>query len=811
MNRLELNDNWKVRKAGSTEDYITVSIPNSVYGAYLQAGRMEDPYYRDNELAALKLMDEEYEFVKTITADDSFKNYDRVILRFDGVDTLADIILNGELLGKCDNMHRIWEYDVKHMLVEGVNELRVLFHSPTDYIAESYAHKPISGIADCMKGYARLRKAHYMFGWDWGARLPDAGLFRGVSLLCIEKQRIDNVLITQTHCDGKVTLGFKVEIEDGIAADNYAITVKNPDGTYIRYDNSPISVEVQNPRLWWPHGYGEQPLYEIMVELIVDGKVVDVTNKRIGLRTMRLCREKDEYGESFAHEVNGVKIFAMGADYIPEDNLLGRISKERTRALLTDAIAANHNTIRVWGGGYYPEDDFYDICDELGLLVWQDFMFACCVYDLTEEFEESITAEFIDNIKRLRHHASLGLWCGNNEMESFIYWHRDEWCYDPKEYSDYINMYEYIIPKLVKKYDPQAEYWPSSPSSGGAFDAPADENRGDVHYWDVWHGNKPFTEYRKFFFRYLSEFGFQAFPSLKTVESFTLPEDRNVFSYIMEKHQRNYDANGKIINYLQQTFLYPTDFDMVLYASQLLSAEAIKYGVEHFRRNRGRCMGAVVWQLNDCWPVASWSSIDYFGRWKALHYYEKRFFAPLAISCKEEGMLSQNPNINAQPYDIKKSIELCVENETMTPRTVKVMWELRDANAKIKRSAEELVTVQALSSQWIFKVEFPEAELFSDYVSYRMLEEDEIISEGTVLFCQPKYFRFVKPQINVRIEGDELVVSADVFARSIRILNANDDMLLSDNYFDLNGDEKRVKILRGRPEGLSIRSVYDIR
>lgn len=331
----------------------------------------------------------------------------------------------------------------------------------------------------------------------------------------------------------------------------------------------------------------------------------------------------------------------MGADYIPEDNLLGRVNKERTRKLLTDCKEANYNTVRIWGGGYYPDDYFYDICDELGLLIWQDFMFACASYELDEAFDKNIREEVRQNVRRLRHHASIGLWCGNNEMETQTL----DKCWKPseKQKCDYIKIFEYIIPQVVKAEDPQGFYWPSSPSSGGNYDNPWDENRGDAHYWDVWHGEKPFTDYRKYRFRYLSEFGFQSFPCLKTVESFTLPEDRNIFSRVMEMHQRNKAANGKIMNYMAQTYLYPGNFETLLYASQLLQAEAIRYGVEHFRRYRGRCMGAVVWQLNDIWPVASWASIDYYGRWKALHYAEKKMFAPILLSCEETGELSERP------------------------------------------------------------------------------------------------------------------------------------------------------------------------
>jgi len=559
---------------------------------------------------------------------------------------------------------------------------------------------------------------------------------------------------------------------------------------------------------------------------------LDVWERRIGLRTMTMHIEKDEFGESFAHEVNGVQVFAMGADYIPEDNILSRVNKERTRRLLQDCKDANFNAIRIWGGGHYPSDDFYDLCDELGLMVWQDFMFACAVYNLTDEFEENITQEFIDNIKRLRHHASLGLWCGNNEMEMFVAQASMKfdarglidfngplggmasggWLNTPKQKSDYVKMYEYIIPKVLKEYDPNTFYWPASPSSGGAFDMPNDPNRGDVHYWEVWHGGVPFTEYRKFFFRYVSEFGFQSFPALKTVETFTEPGDRNIFSYVMEKHQRNNAANGKIMNYMSATYLYPTEFSTLLYASQLLQADAIRYGVEHFRRNRGRCMGTIYWQLNDCWPVASWASIDYCERWKALHYYAKRFFAPVMLSCEEEGILTQNTNVNAEPYDVKRSIRLSLANESMQEVTATVRWALRDRFGKILRQDETLVTVPALTSKWLDKVELPEARLYEDYVSYEAVDaEGNVISSGTVIFSIPKHFQFADPKLAVRVEGDEIVVTADAYARSVEILNENEDIRLSDNYFDMNAGEKRVKILAGDASNLRVRSVYDIR
>lgn len=807
-------------KTVDEKEWLTAIVPGSVYNDLLNNEKMEDPFYRDNELKALALMEKDYEYRTTFDVPDSFFQEEIIQLIFYGIDTVADIWLNSKHLSYVENMHRTWKFNVKNNLIRQNNELKIIFHSPTRFIREAYERKPLGGCEDAMKGFPNLRKAHCMFGWDWGPRLPDAGIWRKVELIGFSCAKIDGVYITQKHEEDQVKLSINTDVEWTCEAKKclpdkkslqYIVTITDPDGNSKQYElkEDENEITIRNPRLWWPNGYGRQPLYQIKVELFYNRFSLDVWERRIGLRTITMCTEKDEYGRQFCHVVNGVKIFAMGADYIPEDNILARVTPERTAHLLLQAKDAHFNCIRVWGGGNYPSDAFFDACDELGLLVWEDFMFACAVYDLSEEFETNIIEEFIDNIKRIRHHASLAMWCGNNEMEMFMENHR--WKQQPKHTGDYIKMYEYILPKVLKKYDPNTFYWPASPSSGGSFDIPNDENRGDVHYWSVWHENKPITEFRKFYFRYVSEFGFQSFPALKTCETFTAPEDRNIFSYVMEKHQRNKSANGKIMSYMEQTFLYPTNFDIILYASQLLQAEAIRYGVEHFRRNRGRCMGTIIWQLNDCWPVASWSSIDYCGRWKALQYYAKRFFSPILISCEEEGVLTQNTNPNAEPYQVKKSIRLNIANESIKDVCVLVKWALRNVKGEVIRCGEKEVLAKALSSVWLEKEDMNDAHLYGEYVSYACYKNDQCISEGSVLFCAPKYFQFVNPKLNVCVENDEIIVKADAYAKSVEIMNENDDLLLEDNYFDMNAGERRIHIISGETNGLKVRSVYDIR
>ena len=812
----KVTEGWKVRSCQTGQCFET-KVPGTVYGTWLEHGAMEDPYWRDCEDDALAMMEGEYEYETTLPFCEELMSCRAIRLKFEGIDTLADIYFNGNHLGFADNMHRVWEYPVKSLAAEsgGVNTIRVRFHSPLSFIKEAYEKSPYDGSPEAMQGFPLLRKSHCSFGWDWGPRLPDAGLFRAVSLVGVEQAEIRDVWIRQIHREGTVSLSCDIAVEsvcDTVCTCELKVTGPKGDTSVSQLqrknDGFFGGIVIDNPELWWPNGYGSQPLYRVEAVLKANGEIQDIQSRMVGLRTMKVNTGADEYGSRFAHEVNGVEIFAMGADYIPEDCIRGRVNRERTRTLLEHCRDCNFNVIRVWGGGYYPDDFFYDLCDELGLIVWQDFMFACAVYPLTPEFEANVTAEIRDNVRRIRHHACLGLWCGNNEMEMFLA--DNQWVRKPLQKTEYLIMNERIIPELLRQYDPDTFYWPSSPSSGGDFDSPNDPDRGDVHYWEVWHGGLPFTDYRNYYFRYLSEFGFQSFPAVKTIEQFTAPEDKNIFSYVMEKHQKNAGANGKILQYMSQMYLYPESLELLVYVSQLLQAEAIRYGVEHFRRNRGRCMGCVYWQLNDCWPVASWSSIDYYGRWKALHYFAKRFFAPVLLSCEEEGALSSSMNVNEENRRIRKTARFCVTNETRERITGVIRWSLRDASSRIHQQGQYCVEAEPLSVCSFPQMEFTEADMRRWYLSYELWIGDRRVSHGSSLFVPPKHFEFEDPQLEVWQEGEMVCIRSSAFAKGVELGNKDGDLLLSDNYFDMDAGVERVRVIQGSMEGLSVRSIYSL-
>ncbi len=795
VQKIMLDGVWKLRRTDGCLE-TDAAVPGSVLTDLFRSGLIPDPFFRDNEKIAeeLSMYDYDYEREFILSSEDFGKNVLDIV--FSGIDTLADVWINDVFLFSANNMHRTWRHDIRSAARPGRNSVRVRIHSPSRYITERQQNGRIRLSIDSIRqGCQYIRKAHHMFGWDWGPQMPDAGIWRPVCIESCDDARLGGCRIEQCHRDGTVTLRALVQVEGEPAQGRIVrLTVRDPDGVTVFTGSADaagecvIPADIREPRLWWANGYGSQDLYTVQTELLDREQVIDRASFRIGLRTLSVSQEPDPWGREFCFVLNGKKIFAMGANYIPEDNLTGRRSPGRTMELLRTCRESHFNSIRVWGGGYYPDDWFYDQCDELGLIVWQDFMFACNIYEFDPEFHENVRQEAVEVIRRVRNHACLGLWCGNNEMETG--WH--EWGFESLSSADHLRQYreffENELPSIVLQEDPSRFYWPSSPHSGSDGAAPADERNGDNHYWAVWHGLKPFTDYRNHYFRFLSEFGFQSFPNRKTVESFTLEEDRNVFSYVMEQHQKNHAANGKILFYLSENYLYPKNLSMLIYASQLLQAEAMKYCVEHMRRSRGRCMGSYYWQLNDCWPVASWSGIDYYGRMKALQYYAKRFYAPVLLSGEENGT----------------QVRLHVANESMKAFCGTVCWQLRDNRSAVILEGSSPVEVRPMDGAFIADLDLAahlptDAEKFTRYLSFSLVEGPTVLSESTLLFCKAKYFHFIQPEIRADItdNGDHFTITlvSSAYAQSVELDLEQGDGLFSENWFPLHAGERKTVIL----------------
>lgn len=803
---INLNKDWSMHYKDIA---LSCDVPCSLYKTLLENKAIHDPYYRENEYISTQLCDEDCEFEKRFTlTEDEIKSAERIFLRFDCIDTLADVTLNGEKLFYANNMHRVWEFPVNNKLADGENVLLVKIKSPNKYIEQMYQNRPLWGVDSTMAGYPYIRKAHCMFGWDWGPKLPDMGILRNVTLNFYNFGKIEDVYYSQKHENGAVTLSCRVNANTWSDC-RIQLTVTSPDGEKISVpvNDGHAKIKIEDPQLWWVNGFGGQPLYNCTVELFSeDGSLADVNIQRIGLRTLTVSQDKDQWGEEFCFINNGVKIFAMGANYIPEDQIISRCSKGKTVKLLRDCKAANYNFIRVWGGGYYPEDYFYDWCDENGFIIWQDFMFACSAYLLTDEFRETVTKEIEDNVIRLRNHPSLGLWCGNNEVESaWEGWGLPE---DREAKRDYIILFEDIIPKTLKKLDPDGNtfYWPSSPSSGGGFMNSSSNHAGDMHYWDVWHNFKPIEAFRQFHYRFCSEYGFESLPDIKTCRAFADESkgDFDLCSNVMEAHQKCTQGNEKIMYYLAQMVNYPYDFKRLIYCSQIVQADCIRSNVEHMRRARGRCMGSAYWQVNDSNPVISWSSIDYFGRWKGLHYYAKRFYAPILLSADDS--VPEKPVLN-------------ISNETLNDEKLTVSCRLRNNKAEILAEFSDTVTVPAVTAQNVLAPDLSEylqsaADKRTKYLEYTLEKNGEIISSGTTLFVRPKSFEFEPAGVTFSVSENEdsfeITLTAENYAKSVCLSLRDYDCVFSDNWFDIHGNEP-VKVSIPRAKGLEKLTAAEIR
>ena len=808
MQTCTLNGTWQLSAGHRSLESVDMQIPGTVLSGLLAAGKIKDPFYRTNEDATRALFWKDYVFTRTFDVDEELLAQQHIVLVCEGLDTLAEISINGTFLAKTDNMHRTWKFQAKKLLHPGKNEIQIVFRSVLRFI-EDYpyeAHKKINYIpCGSMKGNQLLRKAHSMFGWDWGPQTIDAGIFRDIYLQGYSHARIEDIRIHQQHAKN-VSVQTSITLSESVPGQKLCVELSEdgadkPLQTKLCKTNADgvaaVDFVIENPKLWWPNDYGDQPLYIVRTTLLdEDGTSLESITRRIGLRTLTISQEKDEWGNEFAFCVNGVKIFTRGGNYIPDDCLYTRITEKKLDYILESCRRAHFNCVRVWGGGYYPSDAFYDLCDEKGLIVWQDLMYACNVYDVTDAFAENCRQETYDNVRRLRHHASLGLWCGNNEIESA--W--DHWGDFQKETpylrADYIRLFEEVLPKAVQEADGETFYWHSSPSSGGCFDNPDDANRGDTHYWDVWHGQKPFTDYRKYFFRFCSEFGFQSFPCAKTVNSFTLEDDRNIFSRVMESHQKNNAANGKMLYYLSENLRYPKDLTHLLYASQVLQGMAIKYGVDHWRRNRGRCMGTLYWQINDDWPAPSWSSIDYFGRWKALHYLAQKFYAPHAVSMTLE-------DHRCHVYFSNESFETTEYSLTLS---------IRDLSGNVLETYETKGNSPAFSAIETAVVDICSWEDQKDDVFLEAVihTKDQKVLKDVETLVPYKYLNLKNPVISTEAEETNdafiLHISSDCFAPFVALDFDDADVIFSDNFFHLTDKTvqdiivKKEDILQGHFE-----------
>ena len=575
-------------------------------------------------------------------------------------------------------------------------------------------------------------------------------------------------------------------------------------------NESTLWVGIPNPQIWWPNGYGAQPLYRAIVELHQADILLERREYQLGLRTLELRQQPDEWGRSFTFVVNGLPIFAKGSNWIPADSFPTRISDAYLEGLIRAAAETHQNMLRVWGGGFYEEERFYDLCDRYGILVWQDFIFSCSVYPFNDaDFVENIRVEVAENIRRLRHRASLALWCGNNEMEQGWV----DWGWKGPEYQDmkaaYDGFFHHTLSAWCAAEDPDHVYWPSSPSSGTPFENPNSQQQGDAHYWDVWHGRKPFTAYRNQYPRFMSEFGFQALPPLATIRTYADEADWNMTSYVMEWHQKSDSGNALMVAQMLDMFCLPKDFDALVYLSLALQAEGIRYGVEHWRRHPQRVSGTLYWQLNDCWPVASWSSLDYFGRWKALHYAARRFYAPLLLSIADKPT-EQDVYVTS---DLRETWEGSVR------------WSLEMLDGKALEAGEEPVKAAPFDVTPVCRLDFSDRlsdDLRREVVFIAELwQGGQILSRQTAFFVSTKHLALAEPAISAqpRVEQGQVRIelASHSLARLVECALEGADVVFSDNYFDLPAG-RTVNISAPLPAGwtpsqaqaaLKVRSVYD--
>jgi beta-mannosidase len=792
---LALDHGWQFRQTsgkGSDTVWLPATVPGDVHLDLLANKRIPDPFYRDNEAKLQWIEQAGWEYQVSFDVPSSLLSRANVDLVFDGLDAAAEVFLNGDKILSADNMFRIWRVPARSLLHPASNTLRVVFPSPIK-AAEAVAAADPWQHRTGTEAKTYIRKAAYEYGWDWGPRFVTSGIWRPVRLQGWDKVRIADFAIHQrdvsrevAHVDAEVELESSTNGPAAITIDyndaGKPVSLKAATTLHPGLNVVDVPIEIRQPKLWYPAGYGDQPLYEFTARVSTGAAAVDERKVNAGLRSIVLRRDLDPWGRSFELVVNGIPVFAKGADVIPFDSFPNRVTTADYRRILQSARDANMNMIRHWGGGYYESEEFYAICDELGIMVWQDFMFGNDWQPGTYAFKLNIEAEANDEVRRLRNHPSIVVWCGNNETEAAFGWGaRSQLPADVKfqMWQDYLTEFSGILNRVVARLAPETPYWPSSPSSDYE---PTSEHyqTGDAHIWDVWHGRVPFATYETHHARFVTEYGFQSFPEMKTIEAFAEPQDRTgIFTPVMLAHQKNNEGNSIIHDYLLKDYPEPKDFPRFLYVSQVLQAEGIKIGAEHFRRSRPETMGSIFWQLNDCWPVASWSSIDYYGRWKALQYYARRFYAPILVS----------PHVE----DGAVKVYIVSDKTEATPATLRLR--LMEFDGKVLLEEKQDVRIDPLSSKvyadWPF-LKLTQAGVSDTsrvFVVAELSATGKPISRNLTYVAPTKEVHLAPAKLNIDTTGSngkyQVHVSSPVLARDVYLSFGNLDVKVSDNYFDL--------------------------
>lgn len=823
IKRSRLHQNWAFRKVGDAA-WQPAQVPGNNFSDLLRQGVISDPFYRTEEDRLQWIEKEDWEYRVAFEVDSEQLNLNRHILIFEGLDTYADVYLNGQLLLQAKNMFLAYRAEVKNLLQEGTNELHILFRSPLKEVKPQANASGFTYPAGNDHSEDNLsvftRKAPYHYGWDWGPRFVTSGVWRPVELVSFNEARLKNVNLITTSLSsngGKATAEVAI---DAAIAGSYKLVLSVGKGRWqfeqeVRLEAGEnarsFEIDLEGAEYWWPRSWGEPVLYELEWELWQNNVPVDQKSSRFGLCTIQLIREADKDGRSFYFEVNGQPIYAKGANYIPQDSFLDRPTEAHYRQVFEDMAAAHMNMVRVWGGGIYEADLFYDLADEYGIMVWQDFMFACTMYPGDPEFIETVKEEAIYNIHRLKGHPSLALWCGNNEIA--VGWHYWGW---QKEFgytkdqehqmaSAYERVFEAVLPALVTGHDPTRDYLPSSPMYD--YSELKEYGQGDVHYWGVWHEEAPFSTYKEAVPRFMSEYGFQSFPLLDSVRRYTQPEDWSIESPVMQLHQKHPRGNGIIKKYLLEHYREPKDFESFLYLSQLLQADGIRIAIEAHRKAKPFCMGTLYWQLNDCWPVASWSGIDYYGQWKALHYAVRQAFSPLLVVLETEGEDWTATVVSDLPVEKRLRLRIGLYRLNGERLFLEGKSLIVNANGKALLELESLQDAAA---------EFDPAEV---WLRIQLEDEVEVVYDQTAYLLPIHSLKLPEPMVEITTEpsGNQLTVTlvSKVLVKGAYLGLEGIQGNFSDNFFDLCPDEPKTVQLtlpEPPPKGwppVRLLSVYD--